>query len=47
MNIFSTDSAPYDYERQHIQGDKLLCDTLKALGFTQGVRIFERAKKYY
>jgi len=36
-----------DEERSHILADKLMCDTLKSLGYEAGVVIFENMPKYY
>ena len=45
--IFSKESYPNDYEEQHREADKLMCETLRRLGYSEGVEVFEKAKKYY
>lgn len=37
----------YDYQGRHIEADKLLCETLKSLGYDAGVKIYERIGKWY
>ena len=36
-----------DPEAAHSDGDDLLCDTLKKLGYAEGVELFEKMDKWY
>lgn len=36
-----------DKESRHFKADKLLCDTLKSLGYTKDIRIYNKIYKYY
>lgn len=36
-----------DEETAHIKMDDLLCKTLKQLGYSKGVEVFENAYKWY
>jgi len=36
-----------DPEELHIKMDDLMCDTLRALGYGKGVKIFEDTPKWY
>lgn len=37
----------YDEETAHMKMDGLLCETLKQLGYSKGVEVFENADKWY
>jgi len=36
-----------DAETQHINMDDLLCETLIELGYREGIKIFNNARKWY
>lgn len=36
-----------DLELCHVQMDRLMCDTLRELGYEQGIAIFEGTERYY
>ena len=37
----------YDEERAHGEADDLMCDLLTALGYSEGVRIFQESLRWY
>ena len=39
--------ADEDRERAHVMMDQAMCGILKALGYDEGVRIFEETQKWY
>lgn len=41
------DKSEDDPEAIRIEIDDLMCEALKELGYEEGIRIFERAIKYY
>ena len=40
-------NADDDEEMAHMRADELLCDVLKQLGYSEGVKIFEDMNKWY
>ena len=36
-----------DKETFHVAADEYICDVMKALGFEEGIQIFENADKWY
>lgn len=43
----SRETGMLDIEYRHLDMDDLICRTLDALGFNEGVEIFTDTKKYY
>jgi len=37
----------YDPEEQHADADKLLCETLKELGYEEGINVYNQIDKWY
>lgn len=42
-DVFKSD----DIELRHIQADQIMCDTLRELGYENGVKVFEKAYKWH
>lgn len=36
-----------DVERKHAWADSLMCEQLKELGYSEGIKIFEKMNKWY
>jgi hypothetical protein len=47
MKILFPDDEDYDVEGSHSTADDIMCDILIELGYTEGVEIFKKARKWY
>jgi hypothetical protein len=36
-----------DTEGAHVEADRLMCELLRELGYSQGVQVFKEAEKWY